>query len=315
MKKILEVVVCLLLMIGVVACSSKSNTLDLKKTNELQDMNLTFISADTVSQVQPGIPSQYSFIYKAETNHILDLVFKVENKTTQTIKINDTFSTKVKINEEDEKNGYFIYEPSTRTSVTKTGSLDAQSTGYLHLCTTIDKNVEVKDINVVLIIDETEYELSGTLSDFQANKVYKKIGEKVTIDNKAEMTLEKLSTVDKVLPSKPTGMYQYFTANDTSKDTLLVLKTTVKNISSSALSLKDLMGYGVKIDGESTYGNSVYEKVDGSTLTSTTLGTVEANQSLTVYFMVEIAKESKDKSMEVQLVTEDGLYFIQNNIK
>lgn len=300
-----KLIIACLMVVGLAGCGG-DNALDLKGTNEFDNFNLTFEYAQTTSRIQPTIPSSYTLYYKpsSTTSEFLDVVFNIENKSKEKKSLNDVIKADFTIDDKDVA-GNLILEKEDGSSVSKYGSLEAGQKGKLHVYADIAKGQEVKNVKMTLTVDEKERVMDTAYSDIALKREEKKIGDQIK-SKTSEVTFKKVSTSETLKPSHPSSYYRYLKAK-TSTNTLVILKTTVKNLQSESLSGSKILGITfVGEDGTTYEAGGVVETKDGSSISQ--YGSIDANTSTTVYFVGEVAKTVKIKSANID--TLEGHYSV-----
>lgn len=296
--KIFKLLCTALLTVSLVACGgSKANKIKTDGANTIDGyMNYEVLYAQVTDKIEPPILKGYYTYYKAKStsNTLVDLVLKVENTSAEEIKLADlkgTFTVAdkdyqaIKVSEED-------------TSVSTSKGIASKETKNVHLYAEVDKKTDfTKDIKFVLEANETESELTFVVSNLEKKKDYQKSGYQLK-DDKAEITIDKITIKDQVNPEKPTGVYRYYKPTG-SNNTFAALKLSVKNIGTEDLAISKLIGSKAYI-GNSTYpGQTVIQNEAKSSLYEAEQ--IKPGKTHTVYLLAQVPKADKDKDIEMSV--------------
>lgn len=308
LKKIL---LALLMCFPLVGCSSEEKVLETKKTNELENMNITFHYGEVVKKIQPTVVFNESYYYEptSQDEEFLDLIMTVENKSNETLKLNKLLNADLNING-SQKVADLLIETLDGTSVEKTFSLESNEKTRIHVYATVPKKETVKNIKLDLDVDGETYVLKTTFTDIQATKDVKKIPYTFSMNEQWKMTFKKISTMKELKPSKPIGVYSYYKAKN-KDDVLLVLKTEIQNQTSQPLPLKGIVGSLFYVDGVAYDSYCVFENEKHSNLDTGTQGHIATNKKMTVYYFAEIPDSQKGKPIEVRITNTNSQFYVK----
>ena len=120
------------------------------------------------------------------------------------------------------------------------------------------------------------------------------LGETTTVEQQAEFTADNIIISPKVFPPISGDNPMGWVMDDESK-TYVTIITTIKNLSSEALTIEDLwVNFGVILDGEYTDGTIVAVETEYGTKLDDSKP-VAAGETETVYYITEVAKADLSK--------------------
>lgn len=294
MKKI-KLLCAILLSLTLMGCSSGPAQIKKEGQNTFDGyMNYEILYSELTHRIEPRIVNGYYTYYKPQNtaNVMVDLVMKIENisgkeLTVKDLKgvfnINDEDYTATKITETDD------------TTLSTSGTIADKETKIVHMYTEVSMKTNLtKDIKFTLTANEEEAEFSYKINDLKEARDYQQTGY-VLKDERAEITLGEIILTDKLDPTNPSMLYQYYKAGD--GKTLVALKVSIKNTSQEELSTEKLIGGKVFADSTQYSGGLIAEDENQENLKTSV--TIQPGQTHIGYLIGEIDTADAEKAIEV----------------
>lgn len=275
-------------------------------------LEITLKAASLKKSVLPerfsGTMTVYNYFpCKEEGKVFLDVIYKVKNKTEQSVTLEGALSVKAL---EDSKTYYkkaYINDKEDGKEVGQITSLEAGASENIHAVIAVPENA--RNLTIQTVLDKAKYE-SAFLAETGLGITELKKDEKININKKAEITLKKCEFKSELKPPKQrNGIYTYTYYKAKGDKTYLHITAKVKNLSKSKAEVSKFLGTSVM--------GSDYEIYPAFTVTEIKKGTdfsrdaeVGGNGSAALHILAEVPKSlKKDNNIRLRLFA-DGNYYI-----
>lgn len=322
MKKInLSVMICIVIFI-MVGCTSKdtsSNKLKNVKDEGILTIGEKFIVEDYAeitikgvevnNKIEPPKLTGYSLTYESDETDktYVSVIAEVKNLTDTEIPINKIAN--VSVNKDQSKYVCNLYLQLTEddTSLDEFQSIAPLSSNTIYCGTKVPKNSLGESVINFIIKDKT-YSLNYNTTSAPIEKKSITLGQKLIVDEYAELIIEDIEYKEDVLPSKPGDFSTHYQVEDSSNVYIDVI-TKVKNLRSSSYEAEKFFGAKAIYDRKYNYnGFIVGEELDGSTLE--TYLSIDPLSTMTVHALIEVPKEAMAGEVELCIYFSGNNYFI-----
>lgn len=173
-------------------------------------------------------------------------------------------------------------------------SIESLNDQVVHYIAEVPKFGWTEEFQIDAVIGGKTYTSMLTLDEYNKNKEFITIGDTLEAPQYANLTFDNMYYTDKVTPSNPGSVSQYYEPESES-NTFLVLEMKAENLKTSELRADSVFAAKATYDNYYEFdGFSTLVSPDGSNLEYSSISTIPSLNENTLLYILEVPKELKD---------------------